>query len=238
MVLWSIVWAQPPAALEPSSFYRPDAVERGPYAAPLHPRWDVRPLVRPILEGSVLSASRRISTQVRGGLALGAEFTRSGYHSDGQRRSPFVITTRLRSDFQLGLNTFSWGYDTRFGTFIGPKGRWGRLEVGPDVWLGQYGPVLARDYHLPFGAGVSLRTQVTLAIQPDEVCLKLGVAPSYTPFRSRQAHPLLHEWHGWVVVESKSWPVNFAVGYRVDYTVAGAVHGVFLTSPNPLAWLW
>jgi hypothetical protein len=139
------------------------------------------PYVQPHLGVHTVFASGDTHVQA----ALGAGAGQRWRDADGVH---LLNHTRASVTGLYGITGGSLGADLRAGDFIGPDGRVGTLQVGPDLWVNGYGDATSEDYVLPWSTGLDLRTTVVGKLSQSTRLIGEAV-PGWAFAASRQAVP-------------------------------------------------
>lgn len=198
------------------------ALVAGALAAP--PRWDSEPYVDPSLRLGAVVVNGVTSAQAIGGLE-------AGYRYRWTRKPWWLGRTRAAGTLVYGLNTNSLGAGVALGSFIGPDGKYVRLQSGPDLWADFYGTPRSYDYYLPPTLGVSLDNTLTFKLH-GTTSLVFGGTPSWVTNEDRRYEGLgpIHQLSvlGAVVLHLDRFAL--AVGWRRSWTSAGITDALVLSS--------
>ena len=167
----------------------------------------------------------RVNSQSVIQATLGAEGGLRYPISDG-----FMGRTRLGAVGLYGISSGSLGGDFRLGSFIGPAGRMGFVQIGPDFWFNGYGRKTATDYRLPWSPGLSIPAIASMALHPS-IRAVTSVTPGWAFSQGRRGGGLgpFDEFSlvGAAVITAGTG--HLTLGYQHSWNRAGTIQGLLLS---------
>lgn len=187
--------------------------------------WTSKPYGRPRGDVRALRVNGVVAAQAIVGAEAGLRYV---HQRDGKR--DLLGRTRILADALVGLGTDSFGYQARLGSFIGPTSEYVTWQVGPDLWVSQYGSPTSIDYHLPWSPGIDIPNVVLFHVHP-AADLQLGASPGWAFRRPRQVNRIgpFHELSGFAAVAVSAGGFSLVVGLQRVWNAAGATDGLILS---------
>jgi hypothetical protein len=142
----------------------------------------------------------------------------------------FKGRTRLGAIGLYGLNTNTLGADLRLGTFLGPAGRTGFLQIGPDLWMNGYDGTDEKDYKLVWSQGLSITTTGSLTLHPS-IRLIGAISPgwAFNPVRQRDGLGPFDELNMMTATVISGGDGHLTIGYQQSWNSAGIIQGLILS---------